>query len=165
MKILLAGDFQYFWYQEACSQALEKLGHVVIRFPWHTYFNSLMGKAELKYVVPGPFTLTLNKHLLQAAIQHQPDILFIWGGKHIRSDTLSKIHKETSAYVVSYNNDDPFSPKYKNSNLLHCRRMWKNFYSTIPAYDHHFVFRPVNIDEMKKFGAKKVAVLMPYLYT
>jgi len=55
MKILLAGDYRYEWYQEAAASALERQGHEVVRFAWFDFFQypSLKGRIQIRLML-GP---------------------------------------------------------------------------------------------------------------
>ncbi len=54
MKILLAGAWQYEFYEYACAEALARLGVTVERFSWSRYFSCFVGKANLYWVLRGP---------------------------------------------------------------------------------------------------------------
>lgn len=163
LKLLLAGLWQYRFYEEACATALEKLGVQVIPFRWRNYFASLVGRAEAKYAFNGPMTRALNRDLVECAIQHRANLVLVWRGTNILPSTLQKIRKITSAKLVSYNNDDPFSPLYEEAGRPgHLRRYWKLFRASIPEYDFHFVYRHQNIDDFLRAGAREVDLLRSY---
>src|ERR1041385_2469500 len=162
MKILFAGEFEYSWYEEACAQALEELGQTVVRFSWKKYFNGFFGKLERHLVIPGPTAYLLNKKLIETARREQPDIILIWRGTSVWPCTLSTLRKCTNARLISYNNDDPFSPVYSDSDSLYLRRLWNCFISAIPEYDLNFVVRPVNLNDYLASGARKVHLLRFY---
>ena len=55
----------------------------------------------------------LNRELLSIIKNYQPKILFLYRGSHIEANTLNKIRiLVPTIYIISYNNDDPFSTKY-----------------------------------------------------
>ncbi len=54
MKILLAGAWQYEFYEYACAEALVRLGILVEQFRWNSYFSGALGKAQLEWILPGP---------------------------------------------------------------------------------------------------------------
>ncbi|MHC4150331.1 MAG: CgeB family protein, partial [Planctomycetota bacterium] len=68
----------------------------------------------------------------------------------------------SGALLVSYNNDDAFRPQGLGQDPSHYRRLWKYYLETIPDYDLHFVYRKVNVAELKAAGAKEAHILMPY---
>ncbi len=159
MKILLAGTYAYEMYEEACVQALQNLGHSVTRFSWTKYFESLTGRCERKYALAGPYTRQLNRQLLACVLRERPEVLFVWRGTNILPDTLERIRREAGTFLVSFNNDDPFNSLHGS---LHLRRQWTLFTRTIPYYDLHFVYRPVNVEDFKSAGARRVEILPPY---
>lgn len=154
MKILLAGDFSYFWYEEVCGQALEKLGHEIVRFKWGKFFKGKIGTAQNKFLI-GPALFWLNQELLSVGCSVKPDVIFVWRGTPVWAETLRKLKQRTGATLVSYNNDDCFGQSRD-------WRMWKHFKLNIPEYDLHFVYRPVNLEEYQAAGARRVEILLPY---
>lgn len=162
MNMLFAGNWRWQIYEEACAQALEKLGVHVIRFQWDGHFRGLPGRVESKYPIPGPASLHLNKELLATATRMRPDVIFIWRGTHIWVRTLRAMKIRTGALMVTYNNDDPFGPKAHGQVPWHHHYYWRLYIKSIPEYDVHFVFRALNIPEILDEGAKEAHVLMPY---
>jgi hypothetical protein len=75
---------------------------------------------------------------------------------------MRKLKNETGALLVSYNNDDPFGPLVHENVPWHSRFYWHHYLNAIPEYDVHFVYRPANLPEILKAGAKEAHVLMPY---
>jgi spore maturation protein CgeB len=164
MRILIAGLFQYDWYEKICADTMEGLGHEVIRFSWGKYFSSIPGKIEAGLGWNGPITWQLNNELAKVVTKSNIDILLVWRGTCITRETLQLIKKKNPrCTLVSYNNDDPFSPKYSmKSAPLNQKRLWKIFVNSIPAYDLNFVYRPLNIPEVLEAGGKQADVLLPY---
>lgn len=162
MKILLAGEWRFSYYEPACAHALEKLGVTVQRMSWANSFSSFLGKAQAKWTLPGPAMLKINCHLLAKASYCKPDVVFVWRGTHVLPSTLRAIRRRTGAILVSYNNDDPLGPRWRESAHLHHRRLWRYYLKSVPEYDLHFVYRPINLVEIKAAGAREAHVLMPY---
>ncbi len=162
MKIMFAGAFQYGMYEEACARVLERLGVSVERFSWSPYFSGLWGRAQSKYVFYGPAIYRLNRDLLARALEFRPEVLLIWRGTHILPRTLRAIRARTGAFLVSYNNDDPFGPQVHGKVPFHHHRLWKYYLKTVPDYDLHFVYRELNVPEIKAAGAREALVLLPY---
>jgi spore maturation protein CgeB len=160
VRFLLAGRYQYDWYEKACASALEGLGHEVHRFGWLRFFRGPLGRMEDAWVLPGLATLRLNLSLRAATAAVRPDAVIVWRGTHVLPGTLRVLRGR--ACIVSYNNDDPFSPAYSHAPSLHLRRLWRVFRAGIPEYDMNFVYRPVNIADYRGAGARTVRLLMPY---
>jgi spore maturation protein CgeB len=88
-------------------------------------------------------------------------VILLWRATQFDAHAVRQIRAAGDCPVISYNNDDPFSPAYRDG-TLGLRRLWRNFLGAIPTYDMNFVFRPVNVDEYLSAGAKRVNVLLPY---
>ncbi len=161
MKIILAGDFLYSFYQEGVAQAMERSGHEVIRFKFLPFYQSTTGKMEKYFNFIGYHSYRLNQKLLQLAVNENAGIIFIWSGTHIQKGTLKKIKERTGSLLISYNNDDPFGDLYQQGNP-YLKNLWKNFRLTIPGYDVNLVYRKANIAEYLQAGAGKVILFLPY---
>lgn len=161
MRLLIAGAFRFPACEEACARALEEIGCEVIRFSWSRYFEGILGRIENKLVINGVRALALNEDLVKAVRHCSPDFVWIWRGVHIDSETIHAL-RACGCVVASYNNDDPFSIQYDYASNVHLRRLWRRFRDTIPAYNIHFVYRPVNVDDYNRAGCHDVHVLPPY---
>jgi spore maturation protein CgeB len=161
VKLLLAGRFAYAWYEHACAEALEELGHDIVRFEFGDMVAGIWAGLEEGLSLPGPATRRLNSALISAVVQSKPDVVLIWRGTQILPGTLRTLKHRTGAALVSYNNDDPFSPAYKRVRW-HRVRQWRCFKQCIPEYDLHFVYRPINVSDYVAAGARRVEVLLPY---
>ena len=167
MRILVAGAWQWPWYEKACADALRSLGHEVQRFSWFERFSRFVpgivepvAKSKIadfeNRVKIGPRTIGINCDLGRAVKSFQPHILFAYRGTHIFPSTVRKIKRfSPSTLLVQYCNDDPFS---KNAG----RAMWRHLIRGIPWYDIHFVYRHHNIDDFKRAGGKNVRLLRSY---
>lgn len=164
IRILIAGDYRYPWYEKACADALEHLGHEVIRFSWRGYFATVPGRIEEHLAWSGPVTWQVNRALARAGAENEIDVLLVWRGVHVTSDTLRLIRRQNPrSILVSYNNDDPFGPIYASrSASIHQRRLWVRFRQSIPEYDLNLVARPINVLEYRAAGARDVRVFMQY---
>lgn len=154
MRILMAGAYRWPWYEEACSQALEELGHEVERFRWDRYFSGWTGRVQRR-LLWGPAVSALNEDLVQVAVKTDPDILVVWRGMPVHPAALQRLRERTGALLVSRNNDDPFSPRSRWST-------WRLFRAGVSAYDLHLVYRPVNLNNYQEAGARQVELLLPY---
>lgn len=163
MKILLAGDFNFFIYQEAFALALERLGHEVIRFEFKKYLKeTFWGRIEVYFSIHGLNTYLLNEALKKVCEEYSPEIILIWRGTHIAPNTLRQIKiNSPKSILVSYNNDDPFGPQYQTQGI-HQKRLWVNFKNTIPFFDVNFVYREINIKEYTEAKGQNVAILRSY---
>jgi spore maturation protein CgeB len=167
MRILIAGEWHWPWYEQACADALEYLGHKVHKFSWierfyhfnlgHVELLPVSKYAEIEYRLKwGPRLFSMNSDLIRSVKEFQPHIFFAYRPTHIFPSTIEKIKKITpETTLVQYCNDDPFS---KNAGKFR----WRHLIRGIPCYDIHFVYRHHNINDFKKRGAKKVELLRSY---
>jgi hypothetical protein len=162
MRILLAGNWRWPIYEEACSAAMSELGVEVVRFAWGDYFRGTVGRFQDKFPVWGPSLLRLNRDLVQAAEDVKPDVIFVWRGMHLRPRTLRLLKRNTGALLAAYNNDDPFGLRVHGQAPWHHHFCWYWYLKSIPQYDVHFAYRSVNIPELLQAGARKALLLMPY---
>lgn len=162
MKVLLVGDWHSELHEQAVFEALGKLGHEVVAFPWFQYFrpcagrwswlDSLLKRAQNKYLM-GPLLSRINRDVLAVAAREQPELVFVYRGTHILPSTLRRIRKVSPrAVIVGYNNDDPFAP-----NQFH--RLFKHFLNGIPDYDLLLAYRHHNLDDFRHAGAKRVHLM------
>jgi spore maturation protein CgeB len=162
LKVLLVGDWHSELHEQAVFEALRKLGHEVVAFPWFQYFrpcagrlswlDSLLKRAQNKYLM-GPLLSRINRNVLAVAAKEQPELVFVYRGTHILPTTLRRIRKVSPrAVIVGYNNDDPFAP-----NQFH--RLFKHFLNGIPDYDLLLAYRHHNLDDFRHAGAKRVHLM------
>lgn len=158
MKIVIAGDWHSDLHEEPVEQALRRLGHQTVRFPWHTYFQAgdlvtrALYKAQNKYLF-GPRVDRVNADLMSCVRGSAPQALLVYRGSHIYPQTLRELRRASQeTLLVSYNNDDPFSPAYP-------RWQWRHFLAAVPEYDLVLAYRPHNLVELKEAGARRVELL------
>ena len=159
MRVIVAGDWHSDIHEEAIFRAFEFLGHEVFRFSWCQYFNSgsndqnsTFKRIQRKFMI-GPVVNQINLDLLKLTEATRPDLIFLYRGSHIFSETLRKIKTiDKSILICSYNNDDPFSPKYP-------KWLWRHYIDSIKYCDKVFVYRKSNILDAQKAGAKNVDLL------
>jgi hypothetical protein len=161
VKVLVVGDWHSELHEEAVFQALKQLGHDPIRFGWHEYFksNSRLStlfrpfyKAQNKYLL-GPVVSKINRDVEELVKRQRPDLVFLYRGTHILPDTLRAIRRVSPrSIVVSYNNDDPFSPRQP-------RWLWRHFMGSLPECDLVLAYRHHNIKNLLLAGAKRVELL------
>lgn len=162
MKILIAGDWIYPIYEKACENALIRLGYDVIQFRWSNFFSGKFGKYQNALPFAGSALIKLNIEIVKAIKKYNPNVVLLWKATHILPSTIAKIRKESSAIIVSYNNDDPFGPKSHGNVPWHHHFKWFWHLKIYKLVDLVLVFRKVNVDEAHSIGAKNVEILMPY---
>ncbi len=162
MKFLLAGNWIAQIYEQACADALSKLGVDVVRFAWKDYFEGWAGRLQEKFPVISPALLRLNRDFLIAVKEAKPDVVLVWRGAHVIPSTIRRLKLETNATLVSYNNDDPFGPRADVRVPWHHKILWRNYEQCLPEYDFNFVYRLVNVAEVIAASGKNAHLLMPY---
>src|SRR5689334_1216779 len=123
MKFLVAGAWQWSWYQKAFAEALESLGHRVKPFGWASFFldgvdtplvakpRNLSARVQQR-LGWGPLVWKLNRELVDAALEFRPDVLLAYNGTLILPATLRRIARALPRTVLAqYSNDNPFSAR------------------------------------------------------
>jgi spore maturation protein CgeB len=168
VKIVLAGDWHSNVHERPMAEALQRLGHLVQPFAWHTYFRPRGGagiaaelparvfrKAQNKYLV-GPIIGQINADLIRLTEQLQPDLLFVYRGTHVTAATLREIRvRSPRTLLVGYNNDDPFAPAQP-------AWPWRHFLAAIPEYDRVLAYRRPNAGDFQRAGARSTGILLPW---
>ena len=129
-------------------QALERLGHEVIRFETEGYAtaNALLRKVEFR-LVAGPQVQRLNADLLSVAREQKPDVFW--------ADKVLKLHPATLRAMralgiasVSYMIDNAFGPRRDPG--------WRLWHKAIPEFDLHVTQRDVSMRDLTAHGARNV---------
>jgi spore maturation protein CgeB len=150
-RILIIGNFDFEQYEESTCKSLEKLNHEVYRFKLSGAYKNPIGRIEYYFVLRSITSLFLSLKLLFLLKFKKVDVAIFWR-TILLFDFVLKVAKLMGVKIVSYNNDDPFSPLYPTGNC-HQKRLWTNFKRQIKYFDINLVYRPVNIQEYKeKFG-------------
>jgi len=89
------------------------------------------------------------------AEQFNPDVIFFRRPLEFTPAMLRYLRRHTKALFASFNNDDPFSPAYRD-------RRWRLLREAIPLFDVHLAFRRRNIEQYKAYGAKVAALWEPF---
>ncbi len=163
MNIVLAGDWHSNVHERPMADAMDRLGHVVDRFAWHSYVSDRVGhagasspgelfrKAQNKFLI-GPLMARINRDLIDRVAAARCDLLFVYRGTHITRATLEEIRvRSPRTRLVGYNNDDPFAPGQS-------KWPWRHFLSAIPAYDRVLAYRPHNLDDFRAAGGRLAAL-------
>lgn len=147
--------------EPAFADALTKIGHEVVPFAFHDFFNGKLGHYQSALPVSGPALLSLNRSLLKKVYAAKPDLVLVWNGTHVLPRTL-RVIKSAGAVLASYNNDDPFGHRIHDSVPWYHRYLWRWYIKCLEYFDINFVYRTVNVKEAASFGARNIHVLKPY---
>lgn len=163
MKILIAGDWHSELHEESVFNAFKTLGHEVLKFAWHDYFqpssriDALNKKLQNRFIL-GPIIRKLNLDLIKAVTGFSPEIIFVYRGTHITAGTLKKIKQRfPAAILLGYSNDDPFAKGHPYS-------LWRHFLKAVPIYDLMLAYRHHNLDDLLRIGAKRVELLRSWYF-
>lgn len=159
MRILLVGSFNHPMYAPAFESGFKKLGHDVVSIDYQKYLygNGRIGQFATK--VQSRFHIgyklkDYNNDILKEAESFNPDFIFLYRCYNIWPRTIKKL-KTNGKFVITYNNDDPFSG-------IPGMGFYRNFKANIKLSDLNFVYRKKNINDYKGIGAKGINVLLPY---
>ena len=162
MKILIVGNWRSLIHEEPLKHGLIKNKCVVEEFKWHTYFSSSSNvflnylRRFLYKMTIGPDVKKVNQDIISLMKEKKFDAIFFYRPNIINWKTIFNIKKKHPLIIIAaYNNDNPFSNKYRWYS-------WLKFTKAIPFYDIIFSYRPQNIEQYKKKGAKKVFLLPPW---
>lgn len=167
MRIVVAGEWRWPWYQEAFADALRSLGHDVHGFGWaELFYEGLGGEREPRFrsasarlqnrLLWGPLLFDLNRRLAASAGELRPDLLLLYSAQAISPRTLRKVRRiSPRTLVAQYSNDSPFGA---GADPL----LWRHVRRSIPLCDLHFVYRPADAEPMRRLSGKDVHLLAPY---
>jgi len=160
MKILLAGLFSTFWHEATWVRALRELGQEVQTFEIAKKFKTALEKFQFR-LKNGPRIDEVNTQFGDVIKNFQPEVVLCYRALQIYPSTILKLRSSSSAILVCYNNDNPFSPNARY-------RVWRHFRKAIPHYHLHLVYRNCDLTNYKQAGAKKVMLLrshyLPWLH-
>jgi hypothetical protein len=158
---MVVGPWRWPWYQEAFAEALGSLGHEVVRFSSREYFEGATGLESVwsrlqERTMWGPRMEKLNRDFFQHAAERKPDVILVYNGMHIQPSSLRRVKRALPRTILAqYANDNPFSPK---ADFF----LWRHLRHSVPLYDIHFAYRHVNLDDLRRRGAKRARLLRSY---
>ncbi|MBT7444752.1 MAG: glycosyltransferase [Methylococcales bacterium] len=148
-------------YEEAFAQGLRVSGVEVSAVSTSNFFKGFFGRIQKTIPFPGPALLRLNRAVVDAAKEQQPDLVLFWRPTHVLPKTISKL-TSMGVLTASYNNDDPFGPKAHGNVPWHHHFLWHWYIKCLPLFNYNFFFRKINCAEAKAHGARHTEVLLPY---
>jgi len=139
-------------YEPAWYRALRDLGIRVEIFDCHEKTpKNIFGRLQRRFLW-GPSIEKLREDLINHIEKYRPEIVLLYQGHYIDSETVKKISE--FSFVTGYHNDNPYG---EGAKMLR----YRHFHKAISSYDAFHVYRPSNISQIKKAGIKRVSVLMP----
>jgi glycosyltransferase involved in cell wall biosynthesis len=161
MKMIIIGEWAWSIYEEAFAQGLRDSGIEVSALTTSNFFKGSWGRVQKKIPFPGPGLLCLNRAVVAAVKEQQPDLVLFWRPTHVLPKTISMV-KSMGVRTVSYNNDDPFGPKAHGNVPWHHHFLWHWYMKCLPLLEYNFFYRKINCVEAKKNGVRHADVLLPY---
>lgn len=153
-KIIIAGNWSWDHCEKAFSDCLKFYNFHVI--PFVIEQESLN---KISQLIPTHFsTKVFEDKLMHLSLNERPDYIFLWNATHIGDKTISSLKKEGIS-IITYSNDDPYTRLNKP---LSQTFLWRNFLNYIKYSDFHFVYRPINLIESKKYTTAKTFLLPSY---
>jgi spore maturation protein CgeB len=163
VRVLIVGEYQWFWYEKAFENDFSSFGHEVKSFKTIDYFKLFKDNEpepvfkskyrEVGYRIKwGPLINRLNRDLIDTVFSFKPDAILFYRPVHIYPETLKKIKEKTDVKMVSYFNDDPFSG---NSSAF----KWRHFINSIKIFDINYIVRKKNETEFDKLNSNKTEFL------
>jgi len=161
MKMIIIGEWAWSIYEEAFAQGLRDSGIEVSALTTSNFFKGSWGRIQKKFPFPGPGLLCLNRAVVAAVKEQQPDLVLFWRPTHVLPKTISMV-KSMGVRTVSYNNDDPFGPKAHGNVPWHHHFLWHWYMKCLPLLEYNFFYREINCVEAKEHGVRHAEVLLPY---
>src|ERR1035438_652993 len=136
-------------------RALERLGHELIPFDLTQYKFRLAKLNALANRLPlGPFIARTNADLLAIIKKEKPTVVWLDKPTKLTAASIQRV-KESGAFTVCYNQDNPFSPLL-NEGCYH------QFYRIFRMLDLHCLFRNVDIPRYQGWGLNYIKIQLSY---
>jgi hypothetical protein len=152
VRVVVAGDFRWDFYEPEFCRALARAGAAVreIRVDALLGPGELLRRAQHKLLV-GPGVLAANASVL-ASLGLRPHVILAWRTPWLWPATIDAVHRFGRCAVVLYNNDDPFGPHAQH-------RISRRFRRLVPLADACASYRNVNVEDYRRAGARHVFLL------
>ncbi len=135
-------------------EAFRRLGQEVIPFAVDAYEPRSRYWAALRYRFPvGPLIGRVNEALVEAAREHQPDVVWFDKPVHFHAGTVEAV-KALGASTVCYNQDNPFGPRNDGC--------WMQFYKVYRLFDLHCLFRTADVKRYADWGLPAIKIALSY---
>jgi len=158
-SVVIAGHWRWDIYEEALASGFRANGWQVIPFKLDESLVPGPTSGLLLRLKMGPAVRKMNRDLIHAVEIHSPSAVLFYATDLIFPSTLDRIKSaSTGTVVLLYHNDNPFAG-------LRNRVKWRHYLGAVPKADAVLVYRPVNLDDARRHGAKRVALLPPHYLT
>jgi len=171
MKVCIAGEWCWDFYEKSLSNAFKYFGCETIQFQLNSAFknfkyrdippvyNNFSSKLQYHFKM-GPKVIEENNKLIKCIEYNNPDILFLYNTQLILPKTLLRLkNAHPNLKVFQYSQDCAFSENHKME--------WRHFRQCIPCVDCNFTVRKSDVSQFRKAGSKSTQILEqfydPYL--
>lgn len=167
MRILIAGEWCWDFYELSFFNALNNIGHEAHKFSWNNYFRFFPEKNKEPLFISkfhkfqfyfriGPIVNKINKDFFDYVMSSHLDAILLYNQQFIWAKTIKKIKKiKPKLHITQYCQDNPFSEHEK-------KHVWRNFKQCIPIVDLNLSVRKCDLFEFKKRKSLKEDVLMQF---
>ena len=153
---MLVGAWRWDIYEEALAAGFRANGWSIAPFILGDYLSSTLAQRIQARVKTGPAIVRLNDALLKMFGEQMPDAVFFYSTDLVMPTTLKRMKTMNPRVVIlTYHNDNPFVG-WRN------RIKWRHYLKCVPAADITLVYRPSNVEDARRYGARQVSVLPPY---
>jgi spore maturation protein CgeB len=153
-RVLIGGDWKWPIYEDALASGFREVGWEVFEFRQPAKEDAL-GFSGVKLRL-APSLRGVNARFLETIARVLPDIVFLQRCDLIVPESLRAVREISSKTVVfQFHNDDPFVG-------LKTRFKFRHFLRSLCLADAALVFRPVNVEDARRYGARVVEILPPY---
>lgn len=154
--LLLAGNWNWEVYEAALAAGFRACEWDVFPFDTRKYTHAgAVGRIEAA-LRSGPGIDQLNRALVERALELRPAVILLNRCDAVRASTLRTIKKLLpEAVVLVYHNDNPFvgaGSAFK----------YRHYLASIRVADATLVYRPSDIPQAKRRGARRVELVPPY---
>src|SRR5215831_14531663 len=99
LRVLLAGAWRFEIFEASFAAALDRRGVDVRRFSWDAHLGGALGRVQEKWMLPWPAVARATRDLIRAAVEAQPDVVFVWRGTLVDAETARTLRRRTNAIL------------------------------------------------------------------
>ena len=161
ISCLVVGEFRFQFYQPACVDALNQLGHSATAFRTGIQVKSADGRrnkwlATQERLNAGPKVWSLNVNLIRTICRTNPDVVWLYNRTPV-TPLIIRVARALRPKTLwaQYTNDNPFIAPYKPN-------PWRGLIKSLPLFDLNFAYRAQNQDQLRAAVAKNVDLLRSY---
>jgi spore maturation protein CgeB len=148
--ILIAGTFEEWSIEHSYVRAFRRAGAHVETFDWwRDVLPEAPNLAARRYIWP-LIVRRLNARLVKRARLVSPDLVLVFKGLHVTSETVDRIRR-IGAAAFCFNPDNPFNPSVTSTS--------DQLRDAMPAWDCYFTWGRFLVDRLHSVGARRVEYL------